>query len=368
MDKIKKYFDCWVPTENCNFQCKYCYIPTLENFKHKTIKFGYSAEEFKKALTTRRLGGVCMFNICAGGETLLSNEVVPFAKAMLENGHYVMIVTNGSITPKFDEMSNFSQDLRKRLFIKFSYHYLELKRLNLTEVFFNNVKKMKDAGISFTVEVTPNDDYIPYIDEIKRECQEYTGAIPHLTVARVENGDYPIMTKLSREDYIKTWSVFDSELFNFKISVFNEKRKEFCYAGKWSFILSLADGNIKQCYRGMVIQNIFDEMDKPLKEMPVGNNCPEPHCFNSHGFLCFGDIPEINSPYFDEIRNRICSDKSEWLQPEMKGFMHTKLFENNDELTNKDKNKANATVRRKARNEKIKAKIKRIIKKIRKDK
>ena len=63
----------------------------------------------------------------------------------MEEGHYVMLVTNGSITPRFNEIAQFSKENFKRLFFKFSFHYLELKRLNLMEVFFDNIKKIKDA-------------------------------------------------------------------------------------------------------------------------------------------------------------------------------------------------------------------------------
>ena len=81
-----------------------------------------------------------MLNFCAAGETLLSEELIPIIQELLDEGHYCMIVTNGTITPKFNQLAKFSVEQRKRLFIKFSYHYLELKRLNLLNVFFSNVK------------------------------------------------------------------------------------------------------------------------------------------------------------------------------------------------------------------------------------
>ena len=35
------------------------------------------------------------------------------------------------------------------------------------------------------------------------------------------------------------WKEFDSPLFEYKLSTFNVKRKEFCYAGAWMFTMNL---------------------------------------------------------------------------------------------------------------------------------
>lgn len=362
MEKIKKFIDCYVPVEHCNFKCHYCYISTLNEFTNKDIPIEYTPQFIRKALSKERWGGTCMINLCAGGETLLSKDIVPIAKELLEEGHYVMIVTNGSITPRFNEIENFPIDILKRLFIKFSFHYLELKRLKLIDIFFNNVKKMKEKGISFTIEVTPNDEIIPFIDEIKELCMEQVGAIPHVTVARIENGEIPIMTKLDKEEYINTWSVFNSELFDFKIKVFGEKRKEFCYAGAWSYILNLASGEIRQCYRGRVIQNIYKNLNEKIKEEPIGCKCKEPHCFNAHAFMAFGVIPDIETPSFAKQRNRK-TENGEWLNNEMNQFMQTKLKESNTEYNEEQKKKINKKNSQLENIQKVKNKIKKIIRK-----
>lgn len=361
MEKIKKFIDCYIPTENCNFKCSYCYIPTLEGFHYNTKKIEKSPQFIRKALSKERLGGVCMINLCAGGETLLYENIVDIAEELTKEGHYVMVVTNGSIPERFDKMAKFSEECKKHLFIKFSYHFLELKRLNLIDVFFDNVNKMKKNNISVTVEITANDEYIPYIDEMKKVCLEKAGAIPHITVARVENGDYPIMTNQSKEDYIKTWSTFDSELFDFKISVFNEKRKEFCYAGAWSYLLNLESGYLSQCYRGKTLQNIYEDIEKPFVELPIGNHCPEPHCFNSHAFLAFGDIPELKAPTFAIERDRTCQDGSTWLEKDMSEFMKTKLFDSNKEYSDKEKKKYNKIISKYFKIVKLKEKVKKIL-------
>ena len=66
-----------------------------------------------------------------------------------------------------------------------------------------------------------------------------------------------------------------------------------------------------------------------MPEKPIGHKCRIAHCYNGHSWLAMGDIPEIKAPTYAEERNRTCLDGSEWLQPEMKAFMSSKLYESN---------------------------------------
>ena len=79
-----------------------------------------------------------------------------------------MVVTNGTITARFKEFCSFPEEYRQRLFFKCSLHYIELKKHDQLNPYANNIRLIKDAGISFTVELTPDDSYIPYIPEIKK--------------------------------------------------------------------------------------------------------------------------------------------------------------------------------------------------------
>lgn len=329
---MKRFIDCSVGTYACNLRCHYCYVAQNYLFTQKVPEFKYSAEHVGRSLSKERLGGTCMFNICASGETLIPHEIVDYAKAILAQGHYVMIVTNGMLRKRFEEFAEFPEEYRKRLFFKMSFHYLELKRLNKFELFFSNVKLIKEMKASFTIEVTPSDELIPYIEEMKEMSLRELGALPHITVARDESkSDYPLLTKLSKEDYIKTWGQFDSMMFDFKISVFGEKRKEYCYAGNWTWTLNLLTGTMKQCYMTNYFANIYANPDKPLRFVNIGHGCKAPHCHNAHAFLCFGAIPELQTPLYAELRNRVCSDGTEWLQPEMKAFMSCKLEAANEQ-------------------------------------
>lgn len=335
MDKIKRFIDFYIPVESCTFRCHYCYITHHRLFDNKLPHLKYSPEQVRAGLSKKRMGGTCLINMCGGGETLLPPESIDYIRVLLEEGHYVMVVTNASLTKRMQQLADFPKDLLSRLFFKFSYHYIQLRERNLLDRFFNNVKLVSDAGASYTIEATPSDELIPYIDDMKAQCMKHCGAINHVTVARNEaaKGNLPILTSFSNEEYRSIWSVFNSEFFDYKYSIFGVKRKEFCYAGDWSFVLNVGTGMMSQCYCSYFKQNILDDPTKPIKFLAVGNNCNQYHCYNGHAFLVLGDIPELDAPTYAEIRNRVCADGSEWLKPEMKAFMSTKLYESNEEYS-----------------------------------
>ena len=333
--KFKRFIDVQVPIEACTLRCSYCYITHHRKFNNKVPVFRYDVETWKKAFEPTRWGGVCMVNFCAGGETLIAPIMVDYIRVTLEQGHYVMVVTNATIDKAFDRFAEFPKKLLDRLFFKFSYHYKQLIERDLVGRFFNNIRKVRDAGASFTLELTPHDELIPNIEDIKALAVKEIGAWPHVTVARDEHymDNLPILTNLSREQYKQTWSTFNSKLFEFKFSIFNQKRKEFCYAGAWSFVLEMGTGILKQCYCSHYNQNILENPTSEIKFYPVGHFCKEPHCFNGHSWLGFGDIPTLSTPTFTEMRNRNCVDSTEWLTPTMKDAMRTKMYTTNKQLS-----------------------------------
>lgn len=338
MESLKRFIDCFIPTETCNLRCHYCYIAQKRKFNNKLVSFSHSKETIRKALSKKRLGGVCLLNLCAGGETLLAEEVLDVVYELLEEGHFVMVVTNGTITKRFEEIATWPSELLQHLFLKFSFHYFEMKRLDWMERFFDNVNLMKKNAVSFTVEITPSDELIPYIEDVKSICMRHLGALCHVTIARDDrtNG-IDILSNYSFEEYKKIWNDFNSELFQFKSEIFYKKRKEFCYAGEWSAYLNLETGALKQCYCGKELDNIYDDLDRAIKFETVGFNCSLPHCYNGHAFLTLGNIPELTTPTYAQTRNRVCEDGSEWLSDDMKEFMSHKLNENNKEYSGSKK-------------------------------
>lgn len=338
-DSIKRFIDIHVPVTFCNLNCHYCYVAQKNLNGTEKIQFKYPPEIVKKAFSKERMGGVCHFNVCGLGETLLPKQLIDYIRVILEDGHYVMIVTNGLLTNRFHEyVESIDKNLLKRLGFKFSYHYLELKRLNAFEIFFSNVKTVRDSGCSFTLEITPSDELEPYIDDVISKAIFYCGAKPHVTVPRNEKeSDIGILTKHTKDEFYKIWSVFDSNMFEFKMKHWQEPRKEYCYAGKWSGIVDIGLGVFSPCYcqRGYS-KNIFEDVDSPFSFEAVGR-CKVAHCYNSHSFLTLGVIPEINEMRYSDMRDRVTQEGKHWLNSEMNQFLSGRLDEANHLSSFKEK-------------------------------
>ena len=344
MDKIKRIILLHVPVSACNFKCEYCYIMQFEGRRADRMpQFKYSPEHVAKALSMERVGGACYINVCGDGETLLPEEIPAYVRELLNAGHYVDVITNCTLEKRIDELLNFKPELLKRLMLKCSFHWLEMKRTGTLDVFVRNIGKLKEYGVSYTIEITPYDGLIPYISEIKEFCMDKFHSLPQITIAWDDYHNTSPLSKLSPDEFYKTWSVFDSPMLGFKLSTMNIKRTEFCYAGDWSVKTNLETGMTKQCYCTNIRPfNIFENIDKQIRFTAIGNNCRSQHCRNSHVLLTFGTIPNLNNTYFEEIRNRTCSDGSEWLSPEVKSFLSSKLEQSNDEYTASGKIIANA--------------------------
>lgn len=325
--KPARFINCYVPTQGCNFKCSYCYIGQRKSFSNDFFKCQYPMNVMKRATSMERLGGKCIFNLCAGGETLLGEEIILVIEMLLENGHNVSIVTNGTISSAIDKILEFPYELRRDLYFKFSYHHLELEKRNLREVFFQNVKKIQNAKISFSIDITPCDELIPYIGEIRKIFQKYMdGAMPHISVARdTTSSELRILSKYSKDEYKKIWSVFDSEKFDYKIEEFLKLHHEYCHAGNWSFSLELSTGNCRICDgapepKKMNFYNLYENPDEKIPFVEIGCNCPTAHCYNCHALLTLGTIPELKTPTYAEMLDRTDEKGNHWLTEEMRNF------------------------------------------------
>lgn len=333
--KVKRLINCLIPIYSCNFKCHYCYIPQLD--KETGVKNGqlkYSPEIIGKALSVERLQGYCLFNFCGFGETLLLKDISSLIYHIAKQGHFIEIVTNGTLNDKFDEILSLPDFVLKQLEFKFSFHYLELVRLNKLQDFIRNVNKVKEQGCSFTIELMPNDEVMEYIEDIKKLCTENFGALCHLTVGRNQGKKgYPILTELDKKEYISKWGEFKSQLFDFKLSTFGVKRKEYCYAGDWSMVVDFGRGVAKQCYSTSYEYDIFKNISNPIPFVSVGCHCPEPHCFNSHAYLTLGDIPTMDTPTYADVRNREIEGERDWLNNDCKMFLNSKFSDTNKEYS-----------------------------------
>lgn len=329
MKKIKRFIECLIPVTVCNLKCSYCYVIQRDNRKNKMAEFKYSPEQIKRALNNKRWGGVCFFSICGAGETTLQVGLEDIVYAILCNGHFVNITTNGTITKRLQDILDRNSEYLSHLHFAFSFHYLELKRLNLLERFFENVRLVRAAGVSFVVQINLCDEYVPYLDDIKRLCLENVGAMPQVAVTRKEeNGLHKIelLSKHSPKEYKELGDTFQSPLFDFTMKNFNVKRKEFCYAGDWTATLDLSTGIMRRCYSSYIFQDVFKNPNERIRFMAMGNCCGSPFCMNSSHFMSLGVIPKIETPTYAELRNR---KEVGWYTDETEKFLSCKLSESN---------------------------------------
>ena len=318
----------------CNFRCHYCYLAQRKvHYQGIQPVMKYTPSQVARALSKKRLGGSCFFNFCAEGETLLTKNIDQYVLELVKEGHYVEIVTNLTVSNVLERILEWDKDLLSRIEFKCSFHYLELKKKGKLELFAENVHKIWSAGASANIEITPTDELIPYIDEVKEFSMNYFGALPHLSIARndrTKNIDY--LTNLSLKEYDSIWSQFGSDFWAFKKTIFGIKQKRFCYAGKWSAYIDLSTGFASACYGYRSLGNVFETPELPFPEKPICK-CPIKHCYNGHALLTMGVIPHHNDIHYGDIRDRRTQDGGNWLQPNLKKFFNEKVEDSNQLLT-----------------------------------
>ncbi|WP_102048681.1 radical SAM protein [Pygmaiobacter massiliensis] len=273
---------------------------------------------------------VTYFSICGAGETTLQNEIADITYSILKNGHYVNIITNGTIEKRLKEIVEKAGEYVSHLHFAFSLHYLELKRLGLLNTFFDNVNMVRAAGASIMVQINLCDEYIPYLQEIEDICIERVGEKPQVAATRKEEKvlqKIELLTEHTEAEYQKYGEEFDSPQFRFTMKNFNVKRKEFCYAGDWAGNLDLSNGRLRRCYSSYVFQDIFKNPDEPIRFLAMVTHCGSPFCMNSSHFMSLGVIPEIETPSYAELRNR---EEAGWHTEDMKEFLSGRLYDSNE--------------------------------------
>ncbi len=359
---IKRFFECLIPVTVCNLRCSYCYVIQRNYRNMKPAELRYSPEHIGKCLTKERLGGACFFSICGAGETLAQSETLKIAHELLKNGHIVNITTNGTLKNRLSAIKRFSTEERERLHFSFSLHYLELKRLNLLESFFENVQFVKAQGCSFMVQINLCDEYLPYIEEIKTICKEKIGAWPQVAATRKESchlQKIDFLTELPEKEYISIGKSFNSELFNYTIENFNVKRTEFCYAGQWSGTLNLANGLLQKCYSDPKPQNIFANPNKPIVFQPIGKNCGSAFCMNSSHFMSLGIIDNDDKRTYCSLRDR---PEAGWFNETVRDALSGKLSDTNAPLSLEAQSKYTKKQKQIIRYYKLRGKVARVIK------
>lgn len=331
-NKVHKFIDFNLSgTTTCNFKCEYCYVWRKEDFYGGRKTSEHTPKEIREALSLERLGGRCYINMCAKGETMLSEDIVELTYELLDEGHYVSIVTNGTITEKINEILAFPGALQERMFFKVSLHFKELKKRNLFEIFWNNISAISRSKCSYTLEVTPGDGSVEYIDEIKNMVKDIPyAAWPQISFTRdsTKKG-FDLLSDYSLEEYRNIWGSFDSKMFELKSEWYGKKIEKFCYAGNWSYLVNILNGDIKPCYRQDIIGNIFDKSMKQFPTKPIGHECHMDYCFNNHAFLAWGCVPDIKCYTYLDMRNRISNSGDNWIRQPVYEAFQNKLYDNN---------------------------------------
>lgn len=339
MRKMKKLINCVFPDTVCNLDCEYCYVGQTNQHVRVSSKNEHSLEEIREALSYDRLGGCCHMNMCASGETLLVENIIELAKMFILEGHVVSLVTNGTVTEKIREICSLPEEIRNYLFLKVSFHYLELKRKGKSDIFWDNVRCLKNAKVSFTVEMTVNDETVPFADDVKQECMDNIGAVCHVIESRKQDGhNWPRLTGMAIEEHQKVWGQFQSSLFDFQQTIWGEKRTEFCYAGDWICSIDIKSGAVAQCFGGgQVLDNIYADTSREINFCAVGRKCPWGHCYAAYVLLTHGAIPEFTQLTYAEERNRKGTDGKDWLQPSISQTFSEKLESANNRYTEERK-------------------------------
>lgn len=274
-----------VQTLGCNLECDYCYLKQNEHINAKDRKaLRYPLETVLKACSKERLGGNAFIEIIGDGETLLPDDIENLICGLIEQGHYVKVITNGTLTGRFHEIVERLKitGAERRLSFLLSLHYCELKRKNMLDVFAENVSYLKKNGISFYVGVTFAPSYFAYVDEIMDYCSKKLEVKPSVSIAREHgNGNQKLMTGTKSEDeYWETGRKFQSLFFERSRQRYYERdvSGQFCYAGRWAFGLDFTTGMYSQCGGDGVCYNFFEHLEEPILLKPMGFSCKQPYC------------------------------------------------------------------------------------------
>lgn len=328
-DKIRKYMDMAYFAYPCNLRCHYCYVGQFEsNEKRSRVEPSkYSPQDLERALNKKRMGGKCIVTFSAAGETLATPKSIEYLKAILNAGHFLHISTNLTLSKRIDELLQLPEEQFSRLFFKASVQYLELKRLDLLDVFAENCKKIWAKGGTCALEIVPNDELVPYIDEIKEWSLKNFGALPQLSIPRDEKvPEVKLLSKYDIKEFARIWEDFYSEEFRFKVEMWEKPIDSFCYAGYVSCFVMINSGAMLTCPKSENIGNFF-EGDK-LERRPAGK-CKQEHCFVCHNWLGFGSCPGKSQTNYLLERDRIMPNGQHWISERCRNAFRQHVFENN---------------------------------------
>lgn len=251
MEKIVKMIDGMVHTSGCTLRCEYCYL-AQNNCKNEVDirrSIYYPLETIRKACSKKRLGGTCCFQIIGDGETLLPEDVIDLVCLLLEEGHYVKVITNGTLTERVRKLIERvrKENWEDHLLMSLSLHFLELEKRNLLDKFAESVKCVKENGVSCRIAMTCSDEFVEAEQRIHHYCKEKLGC-EHIDSNRARKDDgagnaVGVLSKYDKETYCKKVEKSFPSLNLISERDWEElDNHQFCYAGSWYFKLDFTTG------------------------------------------------------------------------------------------------------------------------------
>ena len=264
----------YVPGNQCNFRCSYCYISnSIDPMHNKPAHFDYSLDHMIAAFNPKRIG-IAAIGVIGAGETLIPNEVVPFVHGLLRQGHYVTVITNLVLTERINQLLSIKHEPNgaeylSRLCVKGSLHWLELKKRNLVDTFFNNMRAIIDAGASSYPFLVICNEYMPYLEEICETSRRKLGALPHCSpnsVSKQISRETTVVTDpLCDEAFVKKIdAMFDSPIFDLCVAFIPiDPKKIFCYAGAYGYGVGMGTGAMVKCHNFPIGENFYQDISAP---------------------------------------------------------------------------------------------------------
>ena len=362
----------YVPTMNCNMQCKYCYL------KENTVDLKQDdkyLETLKYAIDKLKKANVVPFNISLhGGEvTTLSQkdfrDIIKFIsdyyhdnkKVILENGFRIgepHIKTNLlNIEKHIDTIKEFNVSVSGSLDLPFSLHdeYRVTKGNQKTlKKILKNIELLKDLPNKKKVSATIFKEHFDRMDEIiegikyleKNTCLDMNDF--NFMIGFTSSED-DILTGLNEEEQIKFYNRMKEEFigtsldYGVKNAWFAEFNPTYCTncdnCGEKFFLLE-RDGNIYSCVRGQKNRDFFygniykdsvqDIMNNAMRKIFENHNMLgfNKECYDcKYLYLCKTGCPFVKKIY-DKNKSYTCKLQQEIYKDNQELYS---IDENNDE-------------------------------------
>lgn len=225
---------------------------------------------------------------------------------LLDFGHVVKVVTNATLTERIEKLIACSDEQKKNLMIKCSFHYRELEKKGLLDTYFANINKALDAGVSAYPFVVICEDYINDLEIISKKIKENLGIAAHCSPCLEINSSYDVRFNASfnpipdDELLARLDECFDTRIYRECIKYKSvDVQNTFCYAGCWSVGVDFISGKQTKCHGYPIDSDSFySNIDKEYQwGEPIAMSCAIESCALQYNFFSEGLIPDYPSDY-----------------------------------------------------------------------